>query len=238
MSSMRRWRRFIGGKVGRALGATLVLLTISASRGTAAPADGGAVTGRVTLKKSGGGEDDPSGVVIYLESVPGGEPKQEERSHPQVHQRDLQFSPALTVVTTGTTVDFPNDDKVFHNVFSFSEASKFDLGLYKSGTSKSVTFRRPGVVNVYCNIHPEMISKIKVIDTTFYAVAGKDGKYRIAGVPPGSYPVVAWQAHGPEFRGQVTITGGGTATVNIELSAGLPDLRHLRKDGTPYGRYK
>jgi plastocyanin len=238
MSNMRQRQPWTLSKLGRTLGVTIALLALGALPGIAAPEGSGAVMGRVTLKKPGGGESDPSGVVVYLESVPGGEPKQDERSHPQVHQRDLQFSPALTVVTTGTTVDFPNDDKVFHNVFSFSAAAKFDLGLYKSGSSKSVTFRRPGVVNVYCNIHPEMISKIKVLDTTFFAIVGKDGKYRIAGVPPGSYPVVAWQAHGPEFRGQVTIESGGTATVNIEVSAGLPELRHLRKDGTPYGRYK
>lgn len=230
-----RWTSF---RLWSALGVAMLLGTFSPGAPVFAAAEVGAVSGRVVLKKAGGGDVDPSGVVIYLESVPGGEPNAADKVHPQVHQRDLQFTPALTVVTTGTTVDFPNDDKVFHNVFSFSEASKFDLGLYKSGTSKSVTFRRPGVVNVYCNIHPEMISKIKVLDTTFYAVAGKDGAFRIPSVPPGSYPIVAWQAFGAEYRGQVTVQAGGTATVNIELSAGLPELRHLRKDGTPYGRYK
>lgn len=204
-------------------------------------APNGAVGGHVNLKKSSGAAIDASSVVIYLEGVPGAQPVTAEpdaQKHPQVHQRELQFTPALTVVTVGTTVDFPNDDKVFHNVFSFSEAAKFDLGLYKSGTSKSVTFRKPGVVNVYCNIHPEMISKIRVLDTTFYAVVGKDGSYRIANVPPGSYPLIAWQPNGAEFRGQVTVTAGATVTLDIELTAGLPELRHLRKDGTPYGRYK
>lgn len=203
-----------------------------------AAAPSGTVVGKVSVKKPGGGESDPSGVVVYLESVPGALPPEGERPHPQIHQRDLQFSPSLTVVVTGTTVDFPNDDKVFHNVFSFSEASKFDLGLYKSGTSKSVTFRRPGVVNVYCNIHPEMISQIKVVDTVYYAVVGKNGMFRIEHVPPGSYPLVAWRSASPEVRSQVTVAGGGAATVAVELSAGEFDTRHLRKDGTPYGRYK
>lgn len=198
----------------------------------------GSVSGKVTVKKPGGGEADPSNVVVYLESVPDALPPPESLPRPQIHQRDLQFAPPLTVVLVGTTVDFPNDDKVFHNVFSFSEVSRFDLGLYKSGTTKSVTFRRPGVVNVYCNIHPEMISKIKILDTRFYAVTGKDGAFRIGGVAPGTYPLVAWQPHGPEFRGQVTVTGGATSSIQVELSAGLPDTQHLRKDGTPYGRYK
>ena len=216
------------------------LLAVAAAMAPArlAAAPTGTVIGKVSVKKAGGGESDPSGVVVYLESVPGALPPEAERPHPQIHQRDLQFSRPLTVVVTGTTVDFPNDDKVFHNVFSFSEAAKFDLGLYKSGTSKSVTFRRPGVVNVYCNIHPEMISQIKVVDTIYYAVVGKDGMFRIEHVPAGTYPLVAWRSASPEVRSQVTVPAGGTATAAVELGAGELDVRHLRKDGTPYGRYK
>ncbi len=216
----------------------LVVITVLSSSPSRVPAAAtGDVVGVVRVNKPGGSTADPSGVVVYLESVPGALPPPAERAHPQVRQRDLQFTPALTVVVQGTTVDFPNDDKVFHNVFSFSEAAKFDLGLYKSGTSKSVTFRQPGVVNLYCNIHPEMISKIKVLATTYYAVVGKDGSFRIPNVPPGTYPLVAWQSFGPEYRGQVTVVGGA-APVAIQLTAGQPDTRHVRKDGTPYGRYK
>ncbi len=214
----------------------VALLALAAWPAAAAPT--GAVVGKVSVKKPGGGETDPTGVVVYLESVPGAIPPEGDRPHPQVRQRDLQFSPSLTVVVVGTTVDFPNDDKVFHNVFSFSEAAKFDLGLYKSGTSKSVTFHRPGVISVYCNIHPEMISQIKVVDTVYYAVVGKDGMFRIDRVPPGNYPLVAWRAASPEVRQELSVAGGGTAMVKVELSAGELDTRHLRKDGTPYGRYK
>ena len=201
-----------------------------------------AVTGTVSVSKPGGKPGDPSGVVVYLESVPEppakSEPAKPEPPHPQVRQRDLQFVPSLTVIVQGTTVDFPNEDKVFHNVFSFSEAAKFDLGLYKSGTSRSVTFRRPGVVNLYCNIHPEMISKIKVLPTHYYSVVGKDGTFRIDHVPPGTYPLVAWQSYGPEFHGEVTVGSAGAPAVAIQLTVGQPELLHLRKDGTPYGRYK
>jgi len=199
-------------------------------------AGGGSVSGRVTLKKPGGGLSDPSGVVVYLEGLPIVE--RSDAKPAQVHQRDLQFTPPLTVVTQGAAVEFPNDDRVFHNVFSFSEAAKFDLGLYKSGSSKSVTFRRAGVVNVYCNIHPEMIAKILVLDTSYFAVVGADGSFRIEHVPPGTYPLVAWQAYGAELHTQVTVTAGGRVDVPIELAAGPRDTRHLRKDGTPYGRYK
>lgn len=202
----------------------------------AGPKGGGSVSGQITLKKSGGAGGDPSGVVVYLEGLPiveGGDAKPA-----QVRQRDLQFAPPLTVITQGAVVEFPNDDKVFHNVFSFSEAAKFDLGLYKSGSSKAVTFRRAGVVNVYCNIHPEMIAKIRVLDTSYFAVVGGDGRFRIEHVPAGTYPLVAWQAYGAEARTQVTVTEGGSASVQLELVTGPRDTRHLRKDGTPYGRYK
>jgi hypothetical protein len=210
--------------------------TSRTERAVASPT--GTVAGTVTVKKPGGGTADPSGVVVYLEMVPGALPPPERMPRPQVRQRDLQFVPALTVALAGATVEFPNDDKVFHNVFSLSETAKFDLGLYKSGTSKSVTMRRQGVVSVYCNIHPEMIGKIKVLDTSFYAVVTEKGSFRIQHVPPGSYPLVAWQAYGPESRTQVTVSGDSTASVSIELTAGEPETQHLRKDGTPYGRYK
>lgn len=204
----------------------------------AASSTGATVSGRVRVSKPNGDAVDPAGVVVYLEGLMAEDRRDQRSANPQIRQRDLQFAPALTVVVLGTTVDFPNDDKVFHNVFSFSEAAKFDLGLYKSGTSKSVTLRKPGVVNVYCNIHPEMISKIKVLDSTYFAIVGADGTFRIEHVPAGSHSLVAWQPHGSEYRGQVTIAQSGTTQVDIALVQGRPDLRHTRKDGTPYGRYK
>ncbi len=225
----------------KSMRSALRLLVALAMAGASYPlgaAHAGDVTGTVSVTRPGGAKVDPTGVVIYLEDVPEPAAADGERAHPQVRQRDLKFVPGLTVVVKGTTVDFPNDDKVFHNVFSFSQAAKFDLGLYKSGTTKSVTFNHAGVVNLYCNIHPEMISKIKVLDTTYYAVVGQGGGFRIEHVPPGSYPIVGWQAYGPEFHGQVEVSASGAATVNIQMTAGEPETSHLRKDGTPYGRYK
>ena len=190
--------------------------------------------GRVEIRADGKPKADRSGVVVLLESVPGPAPAP---TRAVVRQRHKRFEPFLTVVTKGSTVAFPNDDKIFHNVFSVSRAARFDLGLYKSGTSESVEMQRAGEVDVYCNIHPGMAAKIKVVDTRHYAVTGPDGRFRIDAVPPGTYPIIAWQAYGEEHRGRVTVTPGGTATVRISLTERDEPRRHLRKDGTPYGRY-
>ena len=112
------------------------------------------------------------------------------------------------MVETGTTVEFPNDDRIFHNVFSLSQAAKFDLGLYKSGASKRVTFGAPGVVDVYCNIHPDMAATIKVVDSHHFAVTDADGRFRIEGVPAGTHRYVAWLRQGDEVRGAGDRTAG------------------------------
>lgn len=199
------------------------------------PAETGAVAGTVAISKDGSAKANRSGVAVYLENVPGGLPAAKSK---EMRQKNLTFTPGVMVVVKGTTVEFPNDDKVFHNVFSVSRPARFDLGLYKSGESKAVTFKQAGVVDVYCNIHPQMIGKIKVLDTGYYAVTGADGSFRIKNVPVGTYPLVAWQAYGEEHRGEVKVAANGTATVSISLVEGKAPQTHLRKDGTPYGRYK
>lgn len=204
----------------------------------AAPAPGtqpGTVTGKVVVSFHGEEVRDRSGVVITLDDVPG-DPV--APVHARIRQRGSAFVPALVVVTRGSTVDFPNDDKIFHNVFSLSRAARFDLGLYKSGTSKSVTLRRAGAVDVHCNIHADMTATIKVVDTSFHAVTGRDGTFRLDKVPPGTYPIVAWQPHGDEVRGTVTVEPGGTSAITLVVEQARAPRRHLRKDGTPYGRYR
>jgi len=192
-----------------------------------AHAEGGKVVGAVTPARAD--------VVVYLEGLPN---KPTEEKRPQIKQKDQQFSPRVVVVEKGQTVEFPNEDKIFHNVFSVTDGSKFDLGLYKSGESKAVTFKHPGVVDIYCNIHPNMVAKVKVVDSTAHALTGDDGRFTLADVPPGTYPVVAWQPYGAEWRGQVTVKSGATVELAIPLAPGKPETGHLRKDGTPYGRYK
>jgi plastocyanin len=196
----------------------------------------GTVRGSVSVLVKGKPRSDRTGVVVYLENVPGTPPPAKDRA--VIRQREKQFDPPLTVVVRGTTVDFPNEDKIFHNVFSLSRPARFDLGLYKSGTVKSVEMKRAGTVDVYCNIHPEMVAKVKVLDNAYYTITGKSGEFRIENVPAGEYPIVAWLPSGDEARGTARVTAGSAAEIKLELAEVARKDTHTRKDGTPYGRYK
>ncbi len=210
----------------------LLLVLVLLAAGEAAKSTTGTVAGEVAV--DGGAR---AGVVVHLEGVKKKDKK--PLANRVIYQRNKQFSPSLTVIPKGTTVDFPNQDKIFHNVFSVSRPARFDLGLYKAGSSKSVEFKRVGVVDVYCNIHPEMVAKVRIVEDEHFAITDASGKFRIDNVPPGTYPVVAWMANAEEVRGQVTVKAGGTADVKLSLKAGGNKAEpHLRKDGTPYGRYK
>jgi hypothetical protein len=211
---------------------------------TPAKAGTGSVTGAVTIVKdspTGKPKADRSGVVVYLEAPM--DPELEDRlldQPPPVHairQVNKAFVPAVSAVLRGTEVSFPNDDMIFHNVFSLSKARRFDLGLYKSGTSKSITLSRPGIIDVYCNIHPEMAAKILVLDNPYFAVTGVDGRFTIADVPPGTYNYVAWQVRGAAVRGQITVVAGAPAKLDPVLVETPQSSLHTRKDGSPYGRY-
>ena len=108
-------------------------------------------------------------------------------------QRNLTFTPRVLVVRTGTLVEFPNNDRVFHNVFSFRDGRRFDLGLYPVGSMKRVLFDRPGLSRVFCNIHPNMAAYVMTVDTPYFARVGDSGAFTIGGVPPGSYTYHAWR---------------------------------------------
>jgi plastocyanin len=214
---------------------TALALCVVAVLAWAAP--GQEVRGRVVLLRDGKPKDDASDVVVYLKGVPNALPDTSKMVY-VVRQRDKQFTPSVTVALQGSTVEFPNDDKIFHNVFSLSKALRFDLGLYKAGDSKSVKAKKVGVIDVYCNIHPQMAAKVVVLDTKYHAVTEADGKFRIAGVPPGTYDLVAWQPRGKEVTQRISVAPGKGTDLRVELVAGAERERHVRKDGTPYGRYE
>jgi plastocyanin len=130
--------------------------------------------------------------VVYLETAPRGAFEPTEPGRAVMNQRNETFVPHVLAITTGTTVDFPNSDRIYHNVFSLSKAASFDLGRYAAGRSKSVRFDRPGVVRVFCEIHSHMSAFILVFSHPFFAVTDGEGRYRIENVPAGTYNVIAW----------------------------------------------
>ena len=124
---------------------------------------------------------------------------------PRLDQRNLDFSPRILAVRVGTVVDFPNNDRVFHNVFSFHDGKRFDLGLYPVGTVKQVKFDNPGLSRIFCNIHSNMAAYVMVVDTPHYSVSDADGRFTIEGVAPGSYTYHAWRPGGPELTGSAVV---------------------------------
>ena len=146
-------------------------------------------------------------VVLYLEgSGPAGDDSGSEAA--QVQQLDRRFMPDLVVVPAGSTVSFPNMDPIFHNIYSLSKAKAFDLGSYDKGQSRKVVFQKPGIVDVYCHLHPNMAATIVVTPNRWYARPDRSGLYRIPNVPPGRYTVVAWHKSAGFFRKSIVIEGG------------------------------
>jgi plastocyanin len=142
--------------------------------------------------------------VVYLVSAPGGAFELPEPGRATMDQRDQAFVPHVLAITVGTLVDFPNTDVTFHNVFSLSKTKAFDLGRYSRGRSKSVRFDRPGVVQVFCDIHSHMSAYILVFAHRYFAVTDASGRFAINVVPPGTYTLAVW--HEGEVRETRTVT--------------------------------
>lgn len=151
--------------------------------------------------------------VVWLDT-PATPPQQGRR--PVMDQRNLQFAPRVLAVRAGTTVDFPNNDRVFHNVFSFKDGKRFDLGLYPVGASKPVTFDKTGVSRIYCNIHPQMAAYVVAVDSPYFAVSRKDGSFTLPDVPAGRYTFHAWRA------GVATVTGTYETAAGRQLEIRWP----------------
>ena len=151
-------------------------------------------------------------------------------------QENKQFSPSVLIVQKGTTVQFPNLDAFFHNVFSVTPDNSFDLGSYRQGETKGVTMTKPGVVSVYCNMHPQMVGHILVVPNGNYVHAGKDGFFRLSNVPTGHHRIVAWAPESKPVVAEAEVSETEAVTVELELKRGRSGP-HLKKDGLPYGSY-
>lgn len=159
--------------------------------------------------------EEAGNVVVYLEKVPGGASGGRERV--VMKQQDESFSPHVLPILKGTTVEFPNGDPYFHNVFSLSKVKSFDLGHYPQGASKSVLFDEPGVVKVYCHLHSDMGAVIVILDNPYYTMASRDGQFSIDHIPPGDYNAVAWHERARPVVERVKILPGETSRISFTV---------------------
>lgn len=143
--------------------------------------------------------------VVWLDASSA--PASAATTAPVLDQRNLSFVPHVLAVRVGTTVSFPNNDRVFHNVFSFRDGKPFDLGMYPIGTTRRVRFDRPGLSRLFCNIHPNMAAYVMTVDTPYFAVADAQGVFRIHGVPPATYSYRAWRPGGTVRTGTFSANG-------------------------------
>jgi plastocyanin len=220
---------------------TLAVIVAFGAMAASSVAQGVNVTGRVTYY---GGVNPPGGVSAVVWLVPAGQPATDlvavQPVDAVLRQKNKAFEPHLLVITKGSTVQFPNLDPWFHNVFSLFNGKKFDLGLYEAGTTRTVHFDREGVSYIFCNIHPEMSAVVVVVPSPYYSVALKDGEFSIAGVPPGRYMVHVWSENSlPEVLSalsrEVEVNGTlhSVGTLRV-LTTDTAHTQHKNKYGKDY----
>jgi plastocyanin len=201
------------------------------------------VTGQVELRMASSGHfADASEVVVWL--VPTAASLQKvsatsQKAHYRLVQRNKRFEPNLLVIPVGSVVDFPNADPWFHNVFSLYRGKRFDLGLYQAGAQRSVKFDRIGPSYLFCNIHPEMTGVVLVVDSDFFGITDKAGRYSIADVPPGRYIVHVWYENAtPEslktLQRSVAIEDGNDPMPTISVAVAKQQEDHKNKYGQEY----
>ena len=161
------------------------------------------VAGTVT----GGGQIGPGGAVVWLKRLDGAMPRAASAVNQVVTQREKTFLPHVLAVPLGTTVEFRNDDRIYHNVFSIAKPNDFDAGIRKTGATYTRTFTHPGAVEILCNIHSTMNAYVYVVDSPFFAKAQASGAFSIRGVPPGRYELAAWHEAASSITRKTIVVG-------------------------------
>lgn len=200
----------------RAWGAAIALVAL-----LSAGASAGDLVGEVTLDVEGARLADLGPTVVFLEPTGSGAGIPAPAPPPVLRQRNARFDPSFLVLVQGQSLEFANDDTIFHNVFSFSKPNDFDLGLYPAGESRRVRFGDAGLVKIYCSIHESMNATLLVVPTPLFALAGASGGYRVERVPAGRYRVTVWNERLPSVVREVSV-GAGAARLDVALGGVAP----------------
>lgn len=227
------------------MGHRVIVVVFALTCCLAARGEDAVVTGRVDLvgpnKKAWRGGQANTGVwlvPVAPASVPeiAGDPK----PAPRLVQRNKSFEPRVVILRAGTTVEFPNRDPFFHNVFSLFDGKRFDLGLYEAGGTRFIHFDKAGISYIFCNIHPEMSAVVIAVATPYYALTDRGGNVSIRGVPPGRYGLHVWNERSlpgtaEAATRELTITGGAASfgTMSLPISV-APEAPHKNKYGRDY----
>ena len=201
----------------------------------ALPLASATVSGKISFVTKRGQHPVANETLVWLE--PAGKNVRRPPQTFQMMTRGKALVPHVLAIPLGSTVEFPNDDPISHNLFSLSTANSFDLGLYRKGAGKAHKFDTPGVVNVYCNVHPSMSAVIHVMATQYYTFADAAGNYAVADIPPGKYRLVAWNEQGGQTVADIEVSASGSVAGPVAVTLDSRNYRmtqHLDKTGKPY----
>lgn len=213
-----------------AVSAVSALFALSALGALAGEARAGKLSGTVSVVDSEGKAVSPAGAVVYIVGFTEEPPK----TVATIEQRNRQFVPELLPITAGQEISFPNRDAFLHNVFSSSSIRPFDLGSYKQGDSKKKAFPKPGAIDVYCNIHPEMAATILVLPNRRWARADGKGHYEIDGIPKGKWTAFAYaRLAAAPVSAAVEISDEKAASLDLTITRGTAKP-HVNKYGETY----
>ncbi|MFL6447975.1 MAG: hypothetical protein ACJ746_09845 [Bryobacteraceae bacterium] len=188
------------------------------------------VSGHIEVRQ--GSEDRMRVIVVYAEPL--GDHEAPKPGHFELKQEGKTFIPHVLAVPVGSSITFPNDDPIFHNVFSMTRPGPFDLGLYRAGDSKTRVFTKPATYRVFCNIHPQMSAVLLVLPTSFIAEANKDGAYRMD-VPPGRYRVTAWSERSEPVTEELSVESSPVSAPAMTLDESkYVEMTHKNKYGQDY----
>ena len=184
--------------------------------------------------------DHAGNVVVWLSPVrttPGVAPAAKQRL--RLAQHNKSFEPHVLVVPVGAVVQFPNRDPFFHNVFSLFDGKRFDLGLYEAGSVRNVSFDRPGISYIFCNIHAEMSAVVIALDTPYFGISNRKGEIVIPNVPVGRYSMRTWYETAPPkaleaMAHEINITENTSTLGLLPISAGPATTAHKNKYGMDY----